>query len=117
MIAIYTIILCCAMRNEQEKKRPHRPNHTKADGVKRKGREHYGSDMLILVLMQTKCQHNREIRIIFSVCSCISAEKIPFDPPQKKTNGPEGTARCFINPTRSLCRFSLNQGFKTMPQV
>ena len=84
MIAIYTIILCCAMRNEQEKKRPHRPNHTKADGVKRKGREHYGSDMLIFVIMQTKCQHNREIKIIFSVCSCISAEKIPFDPPQKK---------------------------------
>ena len=65
----------CEMR--RHKKSPHRPNHTKADGVKRKGREHYGSDMLIFMFMQTKCQHNRETRIIFPVCSCISVEKNP----------------------------------------
>ncbi len=51
----------CEMR--RRKKSPHRPNHTKADGVKRKGREHYGSDMLAFLFMQTKCQHNRETRI------------------------------------------------------
>jgi len=51
----------CEMK--RRKKSPHRPNHTKADGVKRKGREHYGSDMLIFMFMQTKCQHNRETRI------------------------------------------------------
>ena len=87
MIAIITVILCCAMRNEKEKKSPHRPNHTKADGVKRKGREHYGSDMLIFVFMQTQCQHNGETKIIFSVCSCISAEKNPPLTRHKKTNG------------------------------
>ena len=63
MIAIITVILCWAMRNQKKKKKPHRPNHTKADGVKRKGREHYGSDMLIFVFMQTECQHNGEKRI------------------------------------------------------
>ena len=63
MIAIITVILCWAMRNQKKKKKPHRPNHTKADGVKRKGREHYGSDMLIFVFMQTECQHNGETRI------------------------------------------------------
>ena len=56
MIVIITAILCRAMRNEKEQKKPHRPNHTKADGVKRKGREHYGSDMLIFMFMQTQCQ-------------------------------------------------------------
>jgi hypothetical protein len=65
----------CEMK--RRKKSPHRPNHTKADGVKRKGREHYGSDMLIFMFMQTKCQHNRETRILFPVCSCISVEKNP----------------------------------------
>ena len=65
----------CEMR--RRKKSPHRPNHTKADGVKRKGREHYGSDMLTFLFMQTKCQHNRETRIICPVCSYRSAEKNP----------------------------------------
>ena len=51
----------CEMR--RRKKSPHRPNHTKADGVKRKGREHYGSDMLIFMFMQTKCQNSGETRI------------------------------------------------------
>ena len=65
----------CEMR--RRKKSPHRPNHTKADGVKRKGREHYGSDMLTFLFMQTKCQYNRETRIICPVCSYRSAEKNP----------------------------------------
>ena len=69
MIAIVTVIVCWAMRNEKEQKKPHRPNHTKADGVKRKGREHYGSDMLIFLFMQTKCQHNGETRIILLLVS------------------------------------------------
>ena len=71
-------ICFCSSADTGEKKRPHRPNYTKADGVKRKGREHYGSDMLIFVFMQTKCQHSGVTGIILTACSCISAVKKPL---------------------------------------
>jgi hypothetical protein len=54
--------ICSVLQQKGREKKPHRPNHTKADGVKRKGREHYGSDMLSFVFMQTKCQHNGHTR-------------------------------------------------------
>jgi hypothetical protein len=85
--------------NRLEKK-PHRPNHTKADGVKRKGREQYGSDMLIFVFMQTKCQHNGETRIIFLACSYISAEEKPRLIRHKKTNESRGDRQALYKPNQ-----------------